>query len=147
MCICMYICVCMCDVCTCVGILCMCVFVWDVYMCVCVCPYVLRLSWIQPKFHSCNHAKAFMEHLPCKEAWCQDRKFIKLGVFLQGPQCYGLGLSIQTYLSLVITMPLPCLSVKPKGEFICKWNITSVGILKNPCSLNTFTFNFKHVTL
>lgn len=78
-------------------------------MCVCVCPYVLRLSWIQPKFDSRNHAKAFMAHLPCKEAWYRDRKFIKLGVSLQGPRCYGLGVGLGLAFKHIFLWWLQCL--------------------------------------
>lgn len=104
MCICMYACVCMGEVCTCVGMLCMCIYLW-----VCVCLYVLRLSWIQPEFNSCNHAKAFMGHLPCKKTWCQDRKFIELGVFLQGPWWYGLGIGLALAFKHIFLWWLQCL--------------------------------------
>lgn len=125
----MYICTCMYDVCTCVGMLCMyvylCVHLCDVYMCV----YV----WIFPGWpeHNLSFTPATIQrHLwntamqrgmfPRQEiykAWCLPARTLVLQSRLWS------WLSIQTYLSLLVTMPLPHLNGKIKGEFIYKENV------------------------
>lgn len=50
-----------------------------------------------------------MGHLPCRKAWCQDRKFIELGIFLQGPWWYGLGVGLGLAFKHIFLWWLQCL--------------------------------------